>query len=168
MESLLYYSRIGRAQLATAKVDLNILVQETLEMIDSRLSESNAEIIVAENLPTIEGDEVLLREVFTNLISNAVKYNDKEIRRVEVGFSDAATPTFFVRDNGIGIAEKHYETIFRIFKRLHGRDKFGGGVGAGLTITKKIVERHGGNLRLESVPNEGTTFYFTLGEIEKN
>ncbi len=71
--------------------------------------------------------------------------------------------TFYVRDNGIGIDEKHQTEVFRIFKRLHGRNEFGGGVGAGLTIVKKIVERHGGTIRLESTKDEGTTFYFTLG-----
>lgn len=114
----------------------------------------------------MRGDEVLLREVFTNLLTNAVKYNDKEKPLVEVGFNDGETPEFFVRDNGIGIPEKHFEQIFRIFKRLHGRDSFGGGVGAGLTITKKIIEHHDGKIRLESAPNRGTTFYFTLVAAE--
>jgi len=77
------------------------------------------------------------------------------------------SPVFYVRDNGIGIKEKNLDSIFRIFKRLHGRDKFGGGTGAGLTITKKIVERHEGKLWVESTYGEGTTFFFTLAKEEK-
>jgi light-regulated signal transduction histidine kinase (bacteriophytochrome) len=71
--------------------------------------------------------------------------------------------TFYVRDNGIGIPERHLDTVFRIFKRLHGRDEFGGGTGAGLTIVRKIVERHHGRVWIESTPGEGTTVFFTLG-----
>ncbi len=168
IESLLHYSRIGRTQLSLTEVKLNKMLQDTLEMIQPRLLESKAEIRVAENLPTIRGDEVLLREVFTNLLTNAIKYNDKEKPLIEIGIKKAETPVFFVRDNGIGIPEKHHEQIFRIFKRLHGRDSFGGGVGAGLTIAEKIIERHGGKIWLESVPQEGTTFYFTIGTTEKN
>ena len=73
------------------------------------------------------------------------------------------SPIFYVRDNGIGIPERHYETIFSIFRRLHERDQFGGGVGAGLTIVKKIVERHNGRIWIESRVGAGTTVYFTLG-----
>ncbi len=105
-------------------------------------------------------------EIFRNLIQNAVKYNDAGEKRVEVGWggaSDRNPPVFFVRDNGIGIREKHLETVFKIFKRLHGRDKYGGGTGSGLTIVRKIVERHGGRIWIESEVGKGSTFYFTLG-----
>jgi light-regulated signal transduction histidine kinase (bacteriophytochrome) len=82
---------------------------------------------------------------------------------VEVGCDQKKdAPVFYVRDNGIGIPPQHKESVFRIFKRLHEQNKYGGGTGAGLTIVKKIVERHGGRIWLESVPGEGTTFYFTL------
>jgi len=78
-------------------------------------------------------------------------------------FDDTRRPVVFhVKDNGIGIPQKHYDAVFRIFKRLHGRDEFGGGTGAGLTIARKIVERHGGRIWLDSLPGEGTTVYFTL------
>ena len=167
IESLLQYSRIGRTQIARTEINVNKLLGETLEMIQSRIAESNTKVKIAADLPLIQGDEVLLREVFTNLLTNAVKYNDKAERLIEVGLTGDGIPTFFVRDNGIGIAEKHHEQIFRIFKRLHGREQFGGGIGAGLTITKKIIERHGGQIWLESMPQQGTTFYFTLGEGEK-
>ena len=105
-------------------------------------------------------------EIFANLIVNAVKYNDKPQKWIEIGTTrdGGEAPVFYVRDNGIGIPEKHHDAVFRIFKRLHGRDKFGGGTGAGLTIVKKIVERHHGRIWLESSPGEGTTFFFTLQE----
>jgi signal transduction histidine kinase len=107
-----------------------------------------------------------------------MKYNDKEEKWIEIGFhaNEGETATnghgspspqrkpivFYVRDNGIGIPEKHRDSVFRIFRRLHGRDKYGGGTGAGLTVVKKVVERHEGKIWLESEVGEGTTFYFTL------
>ncbi len=154
-------------------------------MLDSlriNLKERGVEIRIPRPLPTIQGDRVRIGEVFRNLITNSMKYNDKPEKWIEIGYGtdlglDASRPgkarpllghrtVFYVRDNGIGIPEKHYEAIFRIFKRLHARDEFGGGTGVGLTIVKKIIERHGGRIWVESTPGEGTCFYFTLSGAE--
>jgi light-regulated signal transduction histidine kinase (bacteriophytochrome) len=167
IESLLYYSRVGRAELRRTEVNLNNIVSETLEMMQLRLQENNAQVYVNGALPNLHGDAAMLREVFANLIGNAVKYNDKLSRKIEVGHLAgtgvaASAPILYVRDNGIGMDAKHHNDIFHIFRRLHGHEQYGGGIGAGLTITKKIVERHGGRIWVESTPGAGSTFYFTL------
>jgi light-regulated signal transduction histidine kinase (bacteriophytochrome) len=103
-----------------------------------------------------------VREVFANLITNAAKYNDKRERWIEIGV-EAGNPTrYYVRDNGIGISVDARERIFEIFRRIHGKGEFGGGVGAGLTIARRVVERHAGKIWVESIPGEGSTFFFTL------
>lgn len=178
INSLLHFSRLGRVELALQRTDPNQLLQSVLEMLSISLENSKAEIRVPRSLPIVQCDRVQISEVFTNLISNAIRYNDRAQKWVEVGYldsvespqvhafdeSEAADPmiAFYVRDNGIGIPERHLDTIFRIFKRLHAPTKYGGGTGAGLTIAKKIVERHGGTLWVESTQAEGSTFYFTL------
>ncbi len=165
IDSLLHFSRLGRVDLAIDQVDLNRTVEEILDSLAISLKEENIQVRVPKPLPTVRADRARVGEIFYNLIVNAMRYNDKPEKRIEVGTVDgAAPPVFYVRDNGIGIPEKHHDAVFRIFKRLHGRDKYGGGTGAGLTIVKKIVERHHGRIWLESVPGEGTTFYFTLEE----
>jgi light-regulated signal transduction histidine kinase (bacteriophytochrome) len=163
IESLLHYSRTGRGELLVRDKDLNALLRDVLDNLQARVAETGAEVRVPRPLPTVRCDPVLVGEVLENLISNALKYNDQPQKWVEVGCQDGPVPVFYVRDNGIGIPDKHHGTVFRIFKRLHARDKYGGGTGAGLTIVKKIVERHGGRVWLESAEGAGTTFYFTLG-----
>jgi signal transduction histidine kinase len=160
IDSLLHFSRLGRVDLAIDDVDLNDLVAEVVDSLGIHLRESGVEIRIPRPLPVVRCDRVRVRELFYNLVINAVKYNDKAEKWVEIG--QAENGAFYVRDNGIGIQEKHFDSIFRIFKRLHGRDKFGGGTGAGLTIVKKIVERHNGRIWVESTFGEGTTIYFTL------
>lgn len=171
IDSLLQFSRLGRVDLAMDQVDLNETVAEVFESLAITLQESGTQVRIPRKLPTVRADRARVGEIFYNLVVNAVKYNDKPEKWIEIGAlvegdSDGAgqPPVFYVRDNGIGIAEKHHESVFRIFKRLHGRDKYGGGTGAGLTIAKKIVERHHGRIWLESSAGEGTTFYFTLEE----
>lgn len=177
LESLLQYSRVGRLDLAMHDVDLNDIVSEVLDVLRIRLHELGVTIRIPQPLPTVRCDRVRVSEIFYNLISNAAKYNDKAEKWIEIGAlgpedlkpeelppenSTLHGPVIYVRDNGIGIPDKHFASIFRIFKRLHGRDMYGGGSGAGLTIAKKIVERHNGMIWLASTPGVGTTFFFTL------
>lgn len=166
IESLLQYSRTGRADLMPVECDLDAVLDEVLLTLKPRIAETQTLIRRAGKLPVVQADRARLREALANLVSNAVKYNDKSERWVEIG-ADASRPgVYYVRDNGIGIAERNFERIFQIFRRLHGRDEFGGGTGAGLTIAKKTIERHGGRMWLTSTVGEGTTFYFTLAAEE--
>lgn len=172
IDTLLHYSRVGRAELTWVEADLNAELADVVALLGPRIRESGIEVRIPRPLPRVHADQARVGEVFSNLIINAIKYNDKAEKWVEIGYftvpsgpgDEELVPhyVFYVRDNGIGIPEQHQETIFRIFKRLHGRDEYGGGVGAGLTIAKKIVERHGGAIWVASQPGEGATFFFTL------
>lgn len=171
IESLLMYSRVGRTELAVQDTNLNETLADIVETLEIRLRELGVEIRQPRPLPTHRCDGVRVGEVFRNLITNAMKYNDKPQKWIEIGCepqpgngTNGSVMVFHVRDNGIGIREKHLDSVFRIFKRLHGRDEYGGGTGIGLTIVKKIVERHGGRIWLESTFGEGTTFFFTLAQ----
>lgn len=173
INSLLTFSRVGRVELAVQETDLNQILAEVLDSLAITLKEKGVEVRIPKRLPSLRCDQVRIAEVFRNLITNAIKYNDKPTKWVEIGACADGEPVgsgkfrpgeaaFYVRDNGIGIQEKHLETVFQIFKRLHSRDRYGEGTGAGLTIVKKIVERHGGRIWVNSKTGEGSTFYFTL------
>jgi signal transduction histidine kinase len=171
IDSLLHYSRLGRVDLALEPVDVQEVVEDVVERLAISLREQHVEVRIPRRLPIVRSDRVRLTEVFANLVTNAIKYNDKPQRWIEIGVvetprrgaGDAARePTLYVRDNGIGIPDRHLETVFRIFKRLHARDQYGGGTGAGLTIVRKIIERHNGRVWIESTLGEGTTVFFTL------
>lgn len=170
LDSLLYYSRLSRADLSSRPLDMNAAVADAMELLVARIQESGAQIEVKGPLPVVRGDADRLGEVFSNLISNAIKYSDKKPPQIEIGHRQASPedpPVFYVKDNGIGIAPEHQKLAFQIFKRLHGRDAYGGGVGAGLTIVRRIIERHGGSIWVESAIGQGSTFYFTLASPEK-
>jgi PAS domain S-box-containing protein len=170
VDDLLYYSRLSRQELAVQKADLNVIVRDVELMMEASLLERGAEIVIPKPLPNLTCDVPRVTELFRNLITNAVKYNDKAKKRVEIGVSGVdektAGPIFYVRDNGIGIEQRFFSDIFRIFKRLNEEDDSVKGTGVGLTFVKKIVERHGGRIWLESEPGAGTTFYFTLKNLE--
>ncbi|MFA5904060.1 MAG: ATP-binding protein [Desulfobacula sp.] len=165
IESILYYSRVGRMELSIAETDLNAVIAEVMAHLHHLITDRHACIDIPEPLPKIRCDRVRVFDLFLNLISNAVKYNDNPEKHVEIGLKKEG-PIFYVKDNGIGIEEKHRKSIFKIFKRLHGKDKYGGGVGAGLTIVQKIVERHNGRIWVESSMGKGSVFYFTLQSKE--
>lgn len=167
IESLLKFSRLGRQELQMRPIDLNQLLIEVSEVFQMNPQWEGCSIDISESLPLVLGDRVLLAEVLMNLISNGFKYNKQAHKRVEIGWEQPSHGennfvTLSFRDNGIGIREKHLDSVFRIFKRLHAADRYGGGTGAGLTIVKKIVERHGGAIAVQSVYGEGTTFRVSL------
>ena len=171
IETLLRFSRLGRRELRRSPVDLRDAIATAAEVYQlddrDRLAATDIDIRCIDPLPVVFGDRVLLEEVFSNLIGNALKYNENEVKHVEIS---CPTPTpnaeglviIHVRDNGIGIRPQHQEAIFRIFKRLHGPKRYGGGTGAGLTIVRKIIERHGGTVWLEPTDGDGSTFVLTL------
>ncbi len=167
INSLLHFSRLGRTDLDCRPMDLNALLQDIRQTLQHLFPQEKIRLHIPEPLPPAVGDEIRVREIFLNLIINGIKYNLQPEKIIEVGTRKNASAAetgivFYVKDNGIGIPEKHRDKIFTLFKRLHGRDKYGGGAGAGLTIVKKIVERHGGTIWVDSVPDQGTTFFFTL------
>ncbi|MBC7727908.1 MAG: GAF domain-containing protein [Microbacteriaceae bacterium] len=176
LDSLLHFSRVGRTALDLEVTDLNEVLAEAIEMVGARTTDGQSEVIVPRPLLSIRCDRVRCREIFVNLLSNAFKYTDQSSKRIEVGYiarnevhprpgcpdGFAGHTIFYVKDNGIGIHPKHHGQVFKMFKRLHGRNEYGGGTGAGLTIVKRLIERHRGQVWLDSAPATGATFYFTL------
>lgn len=168
LEALLHYSDVGRMELQAVEIHLDALLDDALEGLSALLSEHRVDVRRPRPLPTVRGDPVLLGQVFTNLIVNAVKYTPDAPKWVEIGWREGRPedgergPVLGVRDGGIGIRPKHHAEVFHIFRRLHGRDQYGGGSGIGLAIVKNVVERHGGRVWIESDAGAGTTVWFTL------
>ena len=170
LNALYQYSKVGRIDLAMAEVDLNKVLVEVLARLEPFLDEHNVKLTIERALPVIRCDHVRISEIFYNLILNAAKYNDKASKWVTIGcreqsFGTTSELVYYVKDNGIGIPEPLQKAVFTMFKRLHRQDDFGGGTGIGLTIVKKIVERHEGRIWLQSTPGHGTTFFFTLASL---
>jgi chemotaxis family two-component system sensor kinase Cph1 len=172
IESLLKFSRLGRQELHMEPLNLNHLLQNVRELFAMNSQWQDCKIHIPRSLPMVMGDRLLIEEIFINLITNAFKYNESPEKLVEIDWlaDQPKSPlvTIYVRDNGIGIREKHLESIFQIFKRLNSPSKYGGGTGAGLTIVRKIVERHKGNIQVQSIYGQGTTVSFTLPACDLN
>lgn len=159
IDGVLQYSRLGRIRDALLPVDLEQILPDVIEFI---APPEHIHIGIDTPLPTVTAEKIRLEQVFQNLLSNAVKYMDKPRGEVKIGCSDEDDFwKFWVRDNGPGIEEKHFDKIFQIFQTLNARDDYES-TGVGLTLIKKIIEMYGGQIWLESTPGEGTTFFFTL------
>lgn len=168
LTELYQYSRLGQVEMSFAEVDLNSTVDEVRERLQQVFASSHAQLRVVAPLPVVICDKVRITEVLANLLSNAVKYNRHQQPLVEVGAEVVRdVPVFYVRDNGIGIEAQAQTRVFNMFQRLHSGDDFGG-TGVGLAIVKRIIDRHGGRVWLESAVGEGSTFYFTLRPAQPN
>ena len=161
IEELLILSRVGRKYTEIETIDLNKLVDAITLDLSAILEEKNGKIIKNE-LPSMTTQKVWIRQLFTNIISNGLKFNESETPTVWIDYEDKSEYNqFSIRDNGIGIEEKYYEKLFKIFQRLHTQDEYPG-TGAGLSICKKIIEFWGGEIWVESKLGQGSTFFFTI------
>ncbi|WP_306058245.1 sensor histidine kinase [Natronococcus wangiae] len=161
VDDLLQYSRVETRGDPFEPVDLDAALDDALTDLQVRIEESNAEI-TADELPRVEGDSSQLRQLFQNLLSNAIEYSGDEPPRIHVSVERVGDEwKISVRDEGIGIDPEDQERIFEIFDRLHSREECEG-TGIGLALCRRVVERHGGEIRVDSEPGEGSTFSFTL------
>jgi light-regulated signal transduction histidine kinase (bacteriophytochrome) len=172
IDDLLRLSRLSRQPLQTQPVNLSALVEESWSALTSERDGRQVELVMG-TLPDCQGDPSLLKQVFFNLLSNALKYSRhcKEAR-IEIGClpevvragEPPAENVIFVRDNGVGFDMRFVDKLFRVFQRLHRQEEYEG-TGVGLAIVHRIIARHGGRIWAESEPDKGATFYLTIGDI---
>jgi light-regulated signal transduction histidine kinase (bacteriophytochrome) len=166
IQDLLAYSRAGTDSIEFKPTDCKIVLEEALANLAAAISSSGASIIYGE-LPTVMGEGTQLLRLFQNLISNAIKFRHPSVSpqiKITAEAQNDGKWIIAVRDNGIGIEPQHFQRIFEIFQRLHSSKEYPG-TGIGMSICKKIVERHGGRIWLESQPGVGTSFYFTIPAV---
>jgi signal transduction histidine kinase len=165
INDLLAYSRAGRREDELGPSESSRAIEGALANLRGLVEETGAEVVLG-SMPRVMGNDTQLTQLFQNLIENALKYRGEAPPRVELGAQrDGAEWTFFVKDNGIGIEPQYAERIFRIFQRLHDRQKYAGS-GIGLAIAKRIVERHRGRIWVEANDGPGATFRFTVAALE--
>ncbi|WP_338351043.1 ATP-binding protein [Nonlabens tegetincola] len=155
IDGILQYSSIDKHNSDFYDVHPNKIISE---IINSIVVPENIKLVVNE-LPVIKGDTYRVRQLFQNLITNAITYNDKEQGYIEIGYNNSEKGMFYIKDNGIGIDKKYHQKIFKTFEKLENKK---GSSGIGLSIVNKIIEYYNGQIWIESEPGIGTTFYFTL------
>lgn len=164
IEGLLAFSRTNRAEMTFTDVDPNILVDEARNELRNQARGRSIEWVIG-TLPTVRGDPITLRQVFCNLISNALKYTSTRAKaRIELAAQEKGDETiFYVRDNGVGFDTQYTDRLFGVFQRLHPATQFEG-TGIGLAIVRRIITRHGGRTWAEGARDQGATFYFSLSK----
>jgi light-regulated signal transduction histidine kinase (bacteriophytochrome) len=162
IDSLLEFSRLGRKELVHSSVDMAVLAREVLGEVLEQAPERRIETQVGD-LPPISGDRTLLRQVWVNLLGNAVKYTGRRaLAHIEVGASAGADRnTYWVKDDGAGFSMDRMDKLFGVFHRLHSEKEFPG-TGVGLALVHRIIERHGGTIKADAAPDQGAKFTFTL------
>ena len=161
IDDLLEYSRVGRSEKPFDVIDCNLVFEDACANLQLAIRQDQASVTRGD-LPRVKGDSFQLLQLFQNLIGNAIKYRSSEAPMVRVSASRQGDNwVFSVQDNGIGIAEQYHPRIFQLFQRLHSQKQYSG-TGIGLAICQRIVARHGGRLWVESEPNRGSTFYFSI------
>jgi light-regulated signal transduction histidine kinase (bacteriophytochrome) len=161
IDDLLNFSKLGMRSIEKEMVQPALIVKEILREVRADPGAKNVEFVVAD-LPPCQADPILLKQVYANLISNALKFSRKKDHPVvEIGsMTKDGHLTFFVRDNGIGFDMRYAGKVFGVFQRLHNAQEYEG-TGVGLAIVQRIIEIHGGHIWVESEVDRGTTFYFT-------
>jgi len=167
IQDLLTFSRVGKKGQDLLDISSDDALQQAILNLRGAIEDSGA-LVTHGPLPEVRANEIQLTQLFQNLVGNAIKYQGPGIPHIHISAAKNGAPRwiFSVKDDGLGIDPQFFERIFGMFQRLHKRDEFAG-TGMGLAICRKIVERHGGIISVESTPGEGSTFHFTLGESEK-
>ncbi|MCW3111034.1 MAG: hypothetical protein JWQ09_5540 [Segetibacter sp.] len=161
IQDLLQYSRVGSNKEDFTEINLDEVLKYVIHVLDEKIQATKAAVKV-NTLPVISGHKSLLNQLFMNLLGNALKYHSNENPEIEIGCREEEDKwVFYVKDNGIGIEPKFFDKIFIIFQRIHARSEYAG-TGIGLAICKKIVEKHGGHIWVESDMGKGSTFFFTI------
>ena len=164
LNDLLACSRVGNRSREHESVDLGVIVDDATKNLERAIADETV-VITRDPLPTVIGDEGQLVQLFQNLLGNAIKFHGTAAPRVHIGARmEEGAWLLWVKDNGIGIDPEYFQRVFVIFQRLHPREAYPG-TGIGLAICKKIVERHGGRIWVESAPAEGSTIYFKLPAV---
>lgn len=164
--SLLNYSHVGHSNESFKNISISDVITSLTLSLQMLIVEKNAIIDINPDLPSVYGNRAQIEELFRNFITNALKYNTSDSPKIEIGFemSKRKTPVYYVKDNGIGIPDKHKNKVFKIFTHLHPKGKYGEGTGIGLSIVRKIIDLHQGSVWVDSREGQGSTFYFTIGE----